>query len=311
MIEREQSGYVRECHGDLHCANIVRSGHGLVPFDCIDFDPDLRWIDVMSDIGFLVMDLTSRERSDLACALLTRYLETTGDYAGVRLLPFYVIYRALVRANVDAITAGQLPDRAAELQDRLRRRVLTAIQWMDRPCPTLILMHGVSGSGKSWLSERLVAALPALRVRSDLERKRLAGANTHPGGSAGLYSPAVNHRTYAHLCECAESCLQAGFHTIVDAAFLDAADRELLRGLATRLGVRSIIVSCQVDPATLSARVQHRHRQGSDPSDADQTVLEAQLRKLQPLTAEEQLDAIVVDTRNKDAVLKVAAAVAH
>lgn len=310
---REQCGHVRECHGDLHSGNIVRWQGRLVPFDCIDFAPHLRWIDVISDVAFLVMDLVSRSRADLAAAALSRYLEVTGDYEGLPLLPFYAVYRALVRAKVDAITAAQSAQRADEFHDRLRQRVRTALHWTHLPQPVLILMHGPSGSGKSWLSEQLIEALPALRVRSDLERKRLAGLSTATSAAnapnAGIYLPEMSHRTYARLLECAESCLQTGFHAIVDAAFLDYADRELFHGLAVRLRIPLVIVSCHADPATLSARVQARIASGKDPSDADQRVLDTQLRNLTPFDAKERSSVITVDTREKDALQRIVAAV--
>lgn len=310
---REQCGHVRECHGDLHSGNIVRWQGRLVPFDCIDFAPHLRWIDVISDMAFLVMDLVSRRRADLAAAVLSRYLEVTGDYEGLPLLPFYAVYRALVRAKVDAIAAAQSPQRADEFHHRLRQRVQTALHWTHLPQPVLILMHGPSGSGKSWLSQRLIEALPALRIRSDLERKRLAALSTATPAAnplnAGIYMPEMSHRTYARLLECAENCLQTGFHTIVDAAFLDRADRELFHGLAMRLRVPLVIVACHADPATLAARVQARIESGKDPSDADRRVLDAQLRNLTPFDAKEQSAVIAVDTRETAAIQRVIAAV--
>lgn len=308
---REHCGYIRECHGDLHSGNIVRWRDRLVPFDCMDFNPRLRWIDVISDIAFLAMDFVSRSRTDLAAMLLSSYLETTGDYEGLELLPFYAVYRALVRAKVDALTAAQSPQRAAEFRDRLQRRIRAAILWTQMPPTALILMHGPSGSGKSWLSEQLIAALPAVRIRSDLERKRLAGMSSSASAASkpgtGIYAPEMNHRTYARMLECAQSCLQAGFHTIVDAAFLDRSDRELFQGLAARLKSPFVIVSCSADQTTLSARVRARAERGFDPSDADQAVLEAQLRHLAPLDAAEAAAVIDVDTRDNAVVERVVA----
>ena len=237
----------------------------------------------------------------------------TGDYDGVRLLPFCAVYRALVRAKVDAIAAEQSPARATEFRNRLLRRVHSAIDWMHTVATCLVLMHGPSGSGKSWLSERLVAALPALRIRSDLERKRIAGTTAGTNAAAppneGLYVPQMSHRTYARLVESAESCLQGGFNVIVDAAFLNPADRELFRNLSLRLRTPLVIASCRADAATLSTRIQARAQAGKDPSDADRLVLEAQLRDLQPLGAEERANAITIDTREADAVQRVVAAV--
>ena len=111
LRSREAHGAIRECHGDLHAGNIVRWAGRLRPFDCLEFDPKLRWIDVMNDIAFLVMDLTARGRADLAFTFLDAYLERTGDYEGLRHLGFYAVYRALVRAMVDTLGAEQSPAR--------------------------------------------------------------------------------------------------------------------------------------------------------------------------------------------------------
>jgi aminoglycoside phosphotransferase family enzyme/predicted kinase len=303
---RERGGWVRECHGDLHAANIVRLHGRLTPFDCIEFDPRLRWIDVLNDIAFLVMDLTGHDRSDLAAALLSRYLEVTGDYEGVQLLPFYAAYRALVRAKVDALAAEQVPTRAPEFRDRMQRRIRSALSWITPRQPLLILMHGVSGSGKSWLSGQLVPQLRAIRIRSDVERKRLAGMlptqSAADRNREGIYSPQFSHRTYALLADSAESCLRAGFDAIVDAAFLDAADRDLFRTLARRVGLRRVIISCQADADVLAARLARRSSEGGDPSDATLPILDRQLRELKPFEPAEQADVIVVNTSEPDAL---------
>jgi aminoglycoside phosphotransferase family enzyme/predicted kinase len=310
---RERGGFVRECHGDLHAANIARWHDRLVAFDCIEFDPRLRWIDVMNDVAFLVMDLVSRQRADLAFLLLSRYLEITGDYEGVRVLPFYAVYRALVRAKVDAITAESVPAREAELRARLQHRIRAAAAWMTPRQPTLILMHGASGSGKSWMSERLVPEVRAVRIRSDLERKRLAGIDALQSAAAdvrqGIYSPQFSHRTYSRLADCAASCLRAGLNVIVDAAFLEAADREVFRTLARHIGAEFLIVSCQADPISLAAHVLERAGRRDDPSDATLSVLDRQLREMQPFEASEQERVIRIEVTQADAVQRVADAI--
>lgn len=306
---RASAHHIKECHGDLHAANIVRFEGRLVPFDRIDFDAHLRLIDVMNDIAFLFMDLHSRRREDLAAVVLNRYLEITGDYDGVRLLPFYAVYRALVRAKVDAVVIAQSPRRSDEYIDRMQRRVHTATEMTERRQPVLLLMHGVSGSGKSWLSEQLVALLPALRIRSDVERKRLFGTSSPAGVKRGNYAPEMSHRVYGSLVECAESCLQAGFNVIVDAAFLDAADRELFTGLADRMLVTCAFISCHADSTTLLHRVVTRAEHGDDASEANQAVLSAQLRAFEPLDLKQDRPIIQVDTRDADAIEKVVRAV--
>jgi uncharacterized protein len=302
---RKLEGAVRECHGDLHARNIVRWQGVLMPFDCLEFDPKLRWIDVMNDVAFLVMDLVGHQRPDLAHAFLSRYLESSGDYEGVPLLPFYAVYRASVRAMVDALGAQQLPVQSTEYLRRMRDRVRTALQFIDRPAPTLLIMHGASGSGKSWLSEQLVGLLPAVRIRSDVERKRLAGidpdtvnakdASEQPVGQ-GLYRSEFSHRTYARLLDGTEACLQGGVSTIVDAAFLDVVDRRLFFDLAARLNIQYLIVSCSAEPAVLAARIATRQSQHADASDANRAVLAKQLRAMQPLADYEQAYSVTVNT---------------
>lgn len=311
---RELHGAIRECHGDLHARNIARWEGQLLPFDCLDFDPKLRWIDVMNDVAFLVMDLTAHGRKDLASAFLNAYLERTGDYDGVRHLPFYSVYRALVRAMVDSLAVEGDAEKRREFRDRLRKRVKAAAEFATQPTPALFIMHGLSGSGKSWLSERLAPLLGAVRIRSDVERKRLDGTASMSGvGGAGfdegLYAPPMNHRTYAHLLECAESCLEGGMNTIVDAAFLRMDDRRLFRDLAARQGVELIILSCEADSTTLAERLRQRTGAGVDPSDAGLDVLEHQLRSQEHLGADERSQAIEVDTMQSLACEKGALAI--
>ena len=303
---REREQYVRECHGDLHSGNVVRWRNALLPFDGIDFDPDLRWIDVMNDAAFLVMDLVSRGRADLALTLLDSYLEITGDYGGVQLLPFYATYRALVRAKVDALAIEQCQADCGALRERFQRRLQTAVHWIDRPRPTLVLMHGLSGSGKSWLSERLVAALPAVRMRSDVERKRLRS-----GPKDDLYTQEMNRRTYSRLAECAESCLLAGLNVVVDATFLERADRDLLRGVARRLRTRFAIIACQASEATLRAQVRERTLAGTDVSDAGEDVLTRQLDHSTPLSIAECHEVVIARTHEPHIVERTVTALQH
>jgi uncharacterized protein len=146
-------------------------------------------------------------------------------------------------------------------------------------------------------------------VRSDLERKRLAGIDPADPAVArvreGIYSPAFSHRTYSRLADCAESCLRAGLSVIVDAAFLEQSDRRLFRNLAARLKVPCAIVSCEADPITLAQRVDARSKEHKDASDATLSVLDLQLREIQPFEPAEQLCVIHVDTEEADAVQKV------
>jgi uncharacterized protein len=311
LREREQSGFIRECHGDLHARNVVRWRGRLTPFDCLEFDPKLRWIDVMNDVAFLVMDLMAYGRRDLAFTFLNSYLEHTGDYDGVRLLPFYAVYRALVRAMVDSIEAERDPVHREAFRQRLRMRVRTAAAFVGAPAPSLLIMHGASGSGKSFLSERLSGQLGAVRMRSDLERKRLAKSQpdaARAGFMQGIYTPEFTSRTYARLLECAQRCLQAGVSVIVDAAFLNGEDRRVFGEMAAQQEAQFVIVSCEADKPVLAERIETRLQARVDPSEADVSVLDLQLQNMQPLRADEQSHTVRVQTGEACAYEKALAA---
>jgi aminoglycoside phosphotransferase family enzyme/predicted kinase len=300
LRRREQLGFVRDCHGDLHARNIVRWNAKLIPFDCLDFSRELRSIDVMNDVAFLFMDLAGHDRMDLAMAFLNRYLEATGDYDGLRPLAFYAVYRALVRAMVDSIDGGASQAARQAIHRKMCGRIATAARFARRAAPRLCLMHGPSGSGKSWLSERLAPPLEAVRIRSDIERKRLAGlaADTRTASAVerGIYGLESTHGTYARLLECAGASLEAGFTTIVDATFLRMEDRRPFEDFADAHRIPLVIVSCEADRALLAPRIKARQLAQNDSSEADLNVLEWQLGHEDPLDAREKARAVSVRT---------------
>jgi uncharacterized protein len=302
MEARKESGAVRECHGDLHARNIVRWEGELLPFDCLEFDPALRWMDVASELAFLHVDFVGYERPDLAALLSSGYFEATGDYAALRIQRLYEVYTALVRAKVDGLVAqaADTDDAAALAANRRSARIALAERRTETTAPALVLMHGVSGSGKSWLSRALVPALAIARVRSDLERKRMVGLSPHADATAapgeGIYDVAGSRGTYARLLDCAEHALAGGYGIIVDAACLAGWQRSAFHKLAQRRGASFLIVSCLADRATLKQRIARRRTQRHDPSDATLAILDHQLAKEQPLSEDELAGAVRIDT---------------
>ncbi|HEU0219789.1 MAG TPA: AAA family ATPase, partial [Gallionella sp.] len=235
--QRKANGCVRECHGDLHLGNIVLLDDTPVPFDGIEFSATLRWIDVISEIAFTVMDLMQRGQPQLAWRFLNAYLEHSGDYSGVSVLRFYLAYRAMVRAKVAAIRAAQEdPAQAKHELAACRGYLDLAHDCLTRRHPTLIITHGLPGCGKSTFAQLALERLGAIRVRSDVERKRLFGlkalADSRSQTGTGIYSEQATRRTYARLHELARGLLGAGFPVIVDAAFLRYAERKNLCALA-------------------------------------------------------------------------------
>ncbi len=298
--QRKEQGFVRECHGDMHLRNMAWIDDRPLVFDCIEFNPELRWIDVISEIAFLVMDLIQRGATELAWRFLNAYLAHTGDYAGLRLLPFYLTYRAMVRAKIAAIRQHQAEVSAAESEEaaqELAGYLRLARQCSQRRKPMLLITRGLSASGKSTLSSRLLEALGAIRIRSDVERKRLFGlgmdATDRYSFGEGIYSSDASRKTYAKLLQLAGLILDAGFPVIVDAAFLKAEQCKPFQMLAQSRGLPYIILELNASPATLRERIQRRE---NDVSDADLEVLERQFQSWEKLGADEQPAAIAIDT---------------
>jgi aminoglycoside phosphotransferase family enzyme/predicted kinase len=301
MRARKENGLVRECHGDLHLANLAWVDGGLVIFDALEFSPALRWIDVISEVAFCYMDLLHRKYAALAARFLNAWLEATGDYQGVELLRYYAVYRALVRAKVAALRVEQgCAARVAEMNECLQlAKQLASIPPSASPSfscpfplvpsPSLYITHGFSGSGKTTLSQQLLEKLGLIRLRSDVERKRLAGldACARGGEALGIYSESFGLRTYQHLAELAEDLLLSGWSVVVDAAFLMRWERDMFRDLAQRVGADFGILDIQVEPEILRERVRRRQAAGSDASDADLRVLEQQLITARLLDADE------------------------
>lgn len=303
---RKQQGFVRECHGDLHLGNMALIDERVTLFDCIEFNPELRWIDVVSEAAFVAMDLQARGFHGYCWRFINRYLQASGDYAGVRLLRYFFVYRALVRAKVEALRVGQLADATRSYPERIKPAldyIDLAQRWAGQPRGGLILMHGLSGSGKSTVAARLAEALGAIQIRSDIERKRLfdIAANEATGSmlGEGIYTTDVSELTYRKLGELAQYVIDAGFCVIVDATFLLESQRlELLRRESTRAFTR-IIIDCNAPESELRRRILQRK---GDASEATLEVLARQISTREAITTREiKLARLVqVDTNGID-----------
>ena len=302
--QRRREGFVRECHGDLHLGNMVLIEGRVRIFDCIEFSPLLRWIDVINEAAFLVMDLIQRRHPDLAFRFLNRYLEITGDYAGVRLLRYYMVYRALVRAKVAAMRAAQDDvERAAVpvLRAKCSAHLALAEQLIEAARPALVILHGLSGSGKTSVSQVVLESAGAIRIRSDIERKRLHGlsGNARSGSAVGqgMYTDASGAATYGRLAELASRVLEAQFPALVDATFLEHGQRERFRLLARELHAPFAILHIEASELELRRRIAQRT---DDASEATSAVLERQLQTRDALTGDERERTWTIDTEQMD-----------
>jgi aminoglycoside phosphotransferase family enzyme/predicted kinase len=292
LAQRKADGFIRECHGDIHLGNITLIDGQVVIFDCIEFNEPFRMTDVYADIGFLAMDLEDRGLKSLSRRLVSQYLERTGDYAGLELLNFYKAYRALVRAKVALFSLQPDTDniqRAATLR-QYRNYANLAESYSAIPSSFLAITHGVSAVGKSHVAMRLVEALGAIRLRSDVERKRLFG------DSADLYAADISAATYKRLNELAAVVLHAGLPVVIDATYLKHEQRLATAKVAEATGAPFLILDCAAPKAVIESWLTQRQTANEDPSDATIEVIEAQLANREPLTADETLRSRHVET---------------
>ncbi len=277
---RKAQGFVRHCHGDMHLKNIVEFKGKTQVFDAIEFNDELAWIDWMNEIAFLLMDLDYWQGRPFGWNFLNWWLAYTGDYIGLRLLNYYRTYRAMVRAKVSLFQKNK------DDFERYLRLAHRYTQW--QPQPHLVIVMGVSGSGKSTIAEQLAAHGAMVWVRSDVERKRIAGLLPHEKSThKNIYTTEYNVRTYQRLRELASQLLDLGFPVLVDATFLKKEHRLPFVHLAREKGVPLTIVHITADAETCAQRIQQRLRQQWEPSEATPEVLQRQLAALQPPETDE------------------------
>lgn len=299
---RRHDGFVRECHGDLHLENIVLRHGRATFFDCVEFSEALRWIDITADIAFLVMDLLAHERGELATRFLNRWLALTGDYDGLPALRLYVVYRALVRALAATLKGRSRPRNEASTAAVRENYLRLADRLTETPRVFLMLCHGFSGSGKSVASEALAQFAGAIRLSSDIERKRAArpasGATRASTCAVSplFYTPEAVDANYERLRASTGLLLDAGYPVIVDATFLASTRRRAFLTLATERSIPALIVSFHAGAKVLIERLKARAMQAGEASDADEDVLRLQFAQAEPLTSDELRLTVEVDT---------------
>lgn len=297
---RQHNGQVRECHGDLHLGNIIVLDNQPLLFDALEFNASLRWIDVMSDIAFLVMDLQAQGRTGESWHLLNAWLEHTGDYDGLQVLPWYLCYRAMVRAKVAALRLPQLPEDArAVALDECRRYAALARRYTTLRDVGLLITHGISGSGKTTHSQPLADHFGLIRIRADVERKRLFGlaaTASSQGITGGIYHDQANRQTQERLEQLARAVLTAGYPVLVDATFIRREPRDRMKAIADAMQVPWFVLGFTAAPDVMRARARRRSTLAQDASEADADVVNLQLAALEPLTPEEQAHTLIIAT---------------
>ena len=305
MDLRCRTGHVREVHGDLHLGNIVWSGGAPVLFDALEFNDSLRHIDTLGDLAFCFMDLQAQGLPRLAWRFISNALEASGDWAALPLLAWWAVYRAAVRAKVALLGAAGSDGPAQRLAlDGQVRRYLAVAAGLAGLAPAepeasglrLVLMFGLAGAGKSTVAAALAERLGAVRLRSDVERKRLFGASPTARTVPGLYSLDATRRTYERLQELAHEALGAGVSVVVDAASLRRSERDGMRAVAAQHGADFTLLVCTAPPDVLQARLQLRQRANNDASDATPEVLSFQQSVAEWPAEDEAADTMRLNT---------------
>jgi hypothetical protein len=297
---RQAQGRIRDCHGDLHTDHIYFT-EPLVIVDCIEFNTQFRFIDVASDLAFLAMDLDYHGRPELTQRLVERYVALSNDTDIPRLLPFYQCYRAYVRGKVDSLKSVE-PELGKAEQDEAaesaRRHFALAYRYTWKSAPALVVVAGLSGTGKSAVASALSERTGFAHINSDVVRKQLAGLalTARAGTTTGLYSETHSARTYDAMLATAATHLAAKRGVIIDATFQLRRGRDAARALAAAQQVPLLLVECHCPEDVVRRRLAERAARGDSPSDADWNIYLEQRKRYEAIGDDEAAGHLVLDT---------------
>ena len=287
---------IRECHGDLHLRNICYWHNKIQLFDRIEFNEPFRFVDVMYDIAFTVMDLEAKGRQDFANIFLNTYLEKTGDWQGLQVLPFYLCRQAYVRAKVTSLLLDDpnIAESEKESATQIAKNYYhLAWQYTQISPRKMIVMSGLSGSGKTTIAKYIAPKINAIHLRSDAVRKHLAGIPLDQSGDASLYRPEMSEKTYQFLLDLGLLLINQGFSVILDAKYDRHQWRSPILTAAQKGDFSFKILHCQASLNTLSTRLQQRT---GDISDATPDLLAQQQANADIFNEKEKKYAIAVNT---------------
>lgn len=303
---RKLGGFIKECHGDLHLGNIAIIEEEVTFFDCLEFNAELRWIDTISELAFLLMDFEDKAKTDLANYLLNSYLEYSGDYDGLQLLAYYKVYRAMVRAKVSILRYSQ-SDVSAQSKEKVytnfKHYINLAEAYTKSGMVFLAITHGVSGTGKSTKSLLIAESLNAIRIRADVERKRLFGLapdqKSHSELNLKIYSKTASDDTFTRLREIAAKLIAWRYPVIVDATFLSCNRRNYFSSLATEADLPFVILDCRADDQLILKRLKKRATYTQSVSEAGVDVMRKQLQMQDLLTEQELKHTLLIPSIDK------------
>jgi aminoglycoside phosphotransferase family enzyme/predicted kinase len=294
--QRIQNQYIRECHGDLHLRNICLWQDKFLLFDCIEFNEPFRFVDVMYDIAYAVMDLEAQQRPDLSNAYLNTYLEQTGDWEGLEVLPIYLLRQSYVRAKVTSFLLDDpgVPTAVKEEATKTAAKYYKlAWEYTQPKQGQLILMSGLSGSGKSTTAKYLARQWNAIHIRSDAVRKHLGGIPLSERGGDDLYTPEMTQKTYARLLSLGTILANQGFTVILDAKYDRQQQRQEAIAQAEKYHLPLKIIHCTAPLEVIQERLVNRT---GDIADATVDLLASQQKQAEPFTETEKPYVQICDT---------------
>ena len=305
--ERKKAGKVLECHGDLHLGNIAVLNDKAVAFDCIEFNDGFRWIDSASDLAFLIMDMEYNGYGGWANQVLNSYLEYSFDYDLLRVLTFYKVYRAMVRAKVALLRLDSIEPGGDCLNAlaQFKGYIEYGLTLLNQRPPFMLMTSGVSGSGKSTFARSFCANEHAIHLRSDVVRKQVAGLKpldtSNSDINTGIYTAQHSDKTFHRLQQITQKTVEAGYSVVVDATFLTQKDRRPFIELAINLNVPFVIGFLHVPTEELIRRIERRNAEANDSSEATVEVMEKQ-QAVQERFSEQELPHCVIAYDDKGEV---------
>ena len=300
LTSRLDEGWIRDCHGDLHLEHIHLAPDAVRIYDCIEFNTDLRHIDVACDLAFLAMDLDFNERPDLAQHIVDESARLLQDSGMKSLMDFYKCYRACVRGKVESLHA--MAETVSEAEKGAARQLARsyfrlALRYaIAGSSPCAFVLMGKIASGKSVLAAALGEETGWPVISSDRERKTLAKVPLHRRGSteerAALYTQEMTARTYERLLSLATDALQRGHHVIIDATFSKQAQRLHWKDRLLSAGNHTVWIEASASEPVVRERLLQRDQSDAVVSDArleDYRALSAGYEQPDELSAGEKL----------------------
>ncbi|MEG4423669.1 MULTISPECIES: AAA family ATPase [unclassified Microcoleus] len=298
ISERIQQGKVKECHGDIHLKNICLFEEKIQIFDSIEFNESFRNSDILYDIAFLFMDLNFRGKNSLANLFLNTYLEYSGDYEGVQLLPLFTCMRAYIRATVTSFLIDDTSISPSEKQlIKEESAAYYRFAWKSTQSHQgkLIVMSGISGTGKSTIARKLAQVLNAIHIRSDAVRKHIAGVSLMEKAQE-LYFVEMTEKTYTRLITLGLLLVNEGFNVILDAKFDRRGLRASLIQQAEKSQISWQLIHCDSPLGILRQRLQKRLLNEDDISGATPKMLDSQKLQFEEFSQTEMLSVMSIDT---------------